>query len=1117
MSYILQNKQSESAQLPKDLTNFIDNIINDKSKSTFLILPTGKYVNNITNRIIRQYYAKHSKPVARPKVTTLSNLVEYAFNSLSGLSKYKILSEAYLLVLMEECIDISELSFFKQNNQKVPFGVVQKLYNLIYGIKEDGITPEQIGMELSLSSKEIFDSKKLKDIFIIYSKYQDLLSNRYFDKTEVLKYVTALFEEDKKNVNRVFGNNSQILLYGFSEFKKPEIDFLVSLANSEIALTLNLDYNHALGPIFAGYERISSAFLKYNSINDSSTQFSSQKDLFSKDFSKSAYLRRYLFKTDEKLQDVSSEFKDIIKVIAVNDAESEIEFVAKLVRSKIVYENYSPSDICIVARNPIDFVDLIREKFKEYSVPQNITERNNLISSPIVIAILSFLRIYINGFKKTDIHKALYSTYHELDKSENKIRADVLMRIANLLRIEGGTIRGGDKVWKHRLEGRIRSLENILYEQNYFFENEYDKENLRKELEEVKLSYSYFNTLSQLYKSFKKKVNSIEFKDLVLDLIEEVGIYNQIDKMHKTEKIDSLNLDDFEELEKEAKAFDTFNALLNEFSYIMQDRFGNKEFLIEELLSKFETALSGEKYQISEKRGIGVTFTTIEQTRGLDYKILILVGANEGSFPKPYNIEKMLGKELIESESNHISNEKTQFYQFLTNSKSNLDRGDLEIYICYAQKDEDKELSRSHYIDILFKTIGMDINAIINLNANNHELKFIDKIASKKELLLNTNIMDISRDAVDSYLNKYDLNYLKDQRIANIQKRYIKLLDSDKLDIEYLNKLNEYKNKQFSISTIETYAECPYMYFTKNILKIEQEKETDYSLKAIELGSLMHKVLFDFYMELSKIGKDERIEIIENKLYGVKLQKSKKDEYLKLLLKKAEDEIQRYSFDHPFFEIERTKLLGDNFIKGYFELWLLDELDRAGKINLVPAFFEKSFENEILGNAKKEIKLRGKIDRVELIYYKNELYFMIADYKTSIKSTPSNPSIQAAKKFQISLYMQVFKEILARELEMKVHYLGGIYYGITPKSDKNVKFVLTHSDINIIHQKDVIKQKKDIFDTEKLDTILKKSLSVAIEIKDKISNGEFPVTPNSTACNYCEYKSLCKIEHLKKN
>ena len=113
--------------------------------------------------------------------------------------------------------------------------------------------------------------------------------------------------------------------------------------------------------------------------------------------------------------------------------------------------------------------------------------------------------------------------------------------------------------------------------------------------------------------------------------------------------------------------------------------------------------------------------------------------------------------------------------------------------------------------------------------------------------------------------------------------------------------LNNYKDKEYSISQLETYAKCPYKYFAERVLKLKPLEEPSEEIEALEMGSLLHNILYEFYKTIRLKG------IIISKASGKDFNYAKD-----ILFKIAEEKIKEGNFNSPLTFYEKEKILGIN-------------------------------------------------------------------------------------------------------------------------------------------------------------------------------------------------------------
>src|SRR5690606_32453578 len=75
------------------------------------------------------------------------------------------------------------------------------------------------------------------------------------------------------------------------------------------------------------------------------------------------------------------------------------------------------------------------------------------------------------------------------------------------------------------------------------------------------------------------------------------------------------------------------------------------------------------------------------------------------------------------------------------------------------------------------------------------------------------------------------------------------------------------------------------------------------------------------------------------------------------------------------------------------------------------------------------VKVRGKVDRVEIVREGDLLYYAVADYKTG--QPPGRAEIEEGLSLQLLLYLEVIRHILADYFSLPLENVrpsGGIYY-----------------------------------------------------------------------------------------
>jgi len=1156
MAYLLKNQLYHSeTQLDELIENSIDN---NQLEHVFIIVPTGKLVRYLKNRIVNQYFDKYKKPCGDLNVFTIQSFVQYCYERLIPKGTYRMVSDAYRLALFEEASAKADLRLYSSEKKQLSGALLQRLADLVYGLKEDGITVESIEEDIrlaELNNDETIDTARLKDIAELFKAYQEILGDNLLDFHEQLRMTTNKLGE-LEDINSVFPDNSMIFVSGFSEFRKPETEFLSIFANNQLPFALNLEYSERNGPLFGNLEDnikalMNAGFGSYKTFDD--------KDLDQKKIELSSFVKRWLF-IQNRLAPKNPDFSKMVKILEMGTRSEEVKYIAKLVKYLGIVHNIPLHKICILMRHPSKYTNLFREIFSQNLIPMNISDRYDLKTSPITTAVFAILDTLTKHFRREDIHRAISNTYFTfIDQNGKKLDGNNLYNTALQLRIEGGKPRSGKDHWTKKLESELIEAEDRL--------SKIDSQESEDEIEIIKMK-KLINSIQKALRDFKSftsiipnKVTGLspsDFMELVKeDILNKLNVRKNIVDFYKhieknKDEFSTIEYIQFQEkAEKDARAYTALLDIMEEMKYVLSDIYPGKKFTLEDITERFKTSVSAKKYQIREKFNHGINITSIEQTRGTPYDVMILCGAVEGEFPMAYSPETFLGKELKETELRHIKSEYMLFYQFLTNNKALLNSKKHKIFITYFKENGDSEVPCSSFIHSLLEITSLEqdnkiykINEIIRNNmSSNPDTALLDQlndnpwicsISNENEKLsnyANELLTNSSEDDIDN--KKYSNNYQKTKHpvfvynfINNFKDKNRNQIDLRLLPNDVRDRLEEISGKPFSISVLDSYASCPFKYFMKNVVKLSEKEVYDNTLSPLEWGNLMHKVLYLFYIELQNEEENPGIEIKAHNpelppIRTVTLDRNRKQYYLDKLYSITKDEIEKYHIENKYFELQISDFYSSSTKMGYLETLLFNEFDKQDKGWIfMPGLFEFTFgrytnysgDNKIDNlELSPKLKIRGIIDRVELAKSENGLKCLIVDYKSSFNSVPSNNQIMDGHSFQIPLYMLAIEKILKDYYDLDVELMGGCYYSLKPKYN-NEKQTYTYMKSSLIPQTFDL---KEFFSRLKqkveLNEVLPNSLSFAENIADNISQGKFPVEPYKDSCKNCDLKPICRI------
>lgn len=1027
----------------------IDLEINKKIKSgkleeLLLIVPTNRKSRYLKKELISLSPKKSSGKINIETIGTFSTKMLFEDSSVSS----ELISDAAASVLLRQSFQQVKLKFFSYYKKEIPNGTLERVKNVISEYKRHGITPHVLLQE----SKMLHGSEKFKaeDIAAIFEVYQQKCNE--LGLREIGDVYSGLLNVEETRFHgifeQLFPKVDLIIINGFDEFTSPEIEIITRCAkfkNKE--LFLYFDYYNYNPAIFSHLDKCYDKFSSkgFVDIEDKSPAVFNE-------FQKIVRSRLFKLESDKKVNN----FENELIVIRSGDRVEEIELIAKEIKELILKENIEPDKICVAFNLIQNYSPIIRDVFTNFGIPFNLTDRFSLSTSPIVIALINFLEILENDFYYKNIFRALSLNYLKIDGIDlsNLLRASVQLKVIS-----------GYSNW-------IDKINNALAQ------SDSDDENKRNEHDNAVYS-KVLNDLKKIFKllePFTKPMSIQKFKEELENLIFTFQIPVLL--------VNSGGND----IEKDIKAFEEFFLTIDELLELFNLEYDDKkEFPLKFYLTNIRTAVSSARYNVKEKPGYGVQITTINEIRGLKFDYLFISSLCDGDFPTRYIPEIFFSGSYLKNERNHQTEERYHFYQSLCSWNK-------KLYLTYPAKEERKELAQSTFLEELLS---------IFLTSQKSKTNYENKIFNKEELLKYAGKMgfeNLSDDAIKQL--DIDLQTLKEAE--NIDKlrnengfaetEFTGYISKTHLN-RIIKKLEVLKEKDYSISQLETYAACPYKYFAERVLKIEPIDEPSEEIEALEMGSLLHTILYEFYTELTK--------------NNIVLHNAKSGEFnfaADLIFKIAKSKVKALNYNAAlsFFEIE--KILGINGKRENSILYKFLEEERKDPNGYFPELFELGF-GKLKGREEdfsiENIKFRGKIDRIDLNH--SERKFKVIDYKLGGKK-PTINELYSGLSLQLPLYMYAAKKLIKAQLRKDYEPDGSEIYSLKYQEEKFGK-----QSINLTRKS--ISADEEVKLNEELISICLETVKKYVQA---IQNGVFHLSTledrETKICQYCNFKFICRIQ-----
>ena len=1035
-----------------DPENLINDFINQSKLGEILIIvPTNRKIRYLKRELVLQ---SPGKSVSKINLHTFETFTSQIFQT-NDFDSFKTLSEASSAVLLSKSFKKTELKYFSNYKNEIPRGTLDRIKNVITQYKLNGISPEQIISE----AKKLEGSEKLKatDIANVYKNY--LVYCKELNVYETGDVYSEVLRLDKKDFvlrfNSAFKGISAIVINGFDEFTQPEIDIINRTADvAGIELFVMFDYYRYNPALFSHLDNCYEKFKAkgFNEVEDTS-------QILFNDYQKR--IREKLFLLNENDEPKSSEI-DTVKTIA-QSPEEEIRLIAKEIKSLITKNNVDVNSITVAFNLISDHSAIIRDVFNEYGIPFNLTDRYALNESQPVIALINFLEILENNFYYKNIFRALTGRWIKI----NGLDLSNLLHVSSNLKIVSG--------YKNWIDSISRTIDEINY-------NNDDEDNRFLPIEFYSKAKDDIEAIFEMLRPFREKKTIYEFKDVLRKLIYTLGLPQRV-------------VNDRENyIEKNVKAITVFLETLDELFDLLADENGNdKKFPLGYFLLQIKTALQFTRYNIKERHASGVLVTSVNEIRGLNFDYVFIGGLVDGEFPTRYQPEIFLSGSYRKDEYRHILEDRYHFYQTLCCAKKRL-------YLSYAMKDEKKEFTPSTFVNDLLRLFRGEEKT----NKDYSELVY-----SKSELMRYAATLDLEKDkdkldslGIDVEKLKTDLGIDK-LRLENPFGESEFTGDISKnISDEAKTKLADQKEKQYSASQLEEYAKCPFQYFLKRILQLETIEEPTEELESFELGSIIHSILYEFYIKLNQ--------------RSIILSQCDDDTFKftgKLIFNIAEKKIEKLRLNATMIFFEREKILGIAGNKKKSILYKFLEEERNNSEGFIPQYFEMGFGQ--FKNSKEEktdelfigdVKVRGKIDRVDVNKANNT--YKVIDYKLSGKK-PTKADLETGISLQLPLYLYASKKLIEAELNKEFDPAAAIIYSLKLSNKDFGKKNIHIRSARTPNEDDLLKS------NEELIKICSEFIPAYVE---QIARGKFNLSMledrQNKVCRFCDFKSICRIQDV---
>lgn len=970
----------------------------------------------------------------------------------------------------------NSLSVLKNGSEHPGFS--ENLVKLISEFKRYAVTPEMLYNAADMTNMRILSSK-LKDIALIYEKYNEFLSGGYTDRDDDLpKFCTLLAEN-------AFFKGRHIYIDRFASFTPIEVNLIkeLILQCESVSITFPCDPKSFEFQFLntSGYAEKFKFFAAENGIETEEIYLES--DYLNPELS---HLEKHYFSFDGKAYPDKTES---IHIFSAKNINTETEFAARKIRQLVSESSLRYSDIAIIVRDTSVYANALKNTFSSFEIPFTDTESISSAMHALSIFVTSAVDTVCSSFSRDSLFRYLksgFSPYNkeDVDKLENYMLATGIY----------GSALANDEKWEYR---------TLVYSDYELSESE------KAEIEEIdRIRKEFLPPLLNLKTAISGKINALTFSEALYSFFREIKLPEKVSAISNTYQENGLNDD-------AARLISVYNSILDAMDSLISAS-GDSLLSASKFNSVFKDGIASTTMSIIPSSVDCVNFVNASRAKGITSPVVFIMGLNDGVFPKAPSDEGLLSAaDRIFLKDNNIEltpdNEHMNFEELFL-LYSSFTAAEDKLFLSYSLHDES---GKTAFPSTVIGKIS-EIFPQISESSDVLPLPFNELLSAPEPTL--THMLDnLNRNALGQVI---DENWLKvyGWYFANYKHKLPKIpnsLYSMKNTVTLSSEITDifFKDGTTSaVSRLETYASCPFKYYMSYILHAEKRKIAEFT--SADTGSILHRYI-DHVSKYISQNQTSWQDITENELKTIAREVT-------------EDIIESSSFylknsKRALYLIKRLQNLSVKMlvvIKKHFESGKFEPLGSE-------LVFGKNgdFPEITINTSSGKIKLTGKIDRADILHTERGDFIRIIDYKSGNK-TFSLSEVYHGLNLQLSVYM------LALSSNASGKPAAMLYFKLDDPIDKTTAAMLSESyertvsmngvvldDPEILNAMDTTAEdKSDIYNgyyatLENFDNLFNHIKKTIGAIFNEMKSGDVSISPKSASdkspCTYCDYRTVC--------
>lgn len=1063
------------------------------------------------------------------KVKSFRTIEREVIDQTSG-KKKKHLSEAGRQMLLRTILLELEddLTFYAVRT--LEDGFLDVLSTTLREYKEYGITPETLEFMSEESEHTTNGKEKLHDLATIYRRYLERIEDVFLDVDDGIRLATSQVAEVD------FYRTIHFYFDGFHSLSRLELDFVGELlrigADVTVTLTSDISLLKAVQQADGDPEFVPESVIPDAQAFSITTHFFQQlSDLGHGPIELIAapqstrvpeeirHAQRALFSYETKVRDPRGH----IEVYRYRNTEQEVDGlviqIEKLLQAGVRYR-----DIQVIMTDPSAHGKWIQRKFDREGYAYFFDEKRDILTHPLVRFIRFSLMLATKDFRREHVINLLKTGFLPVDQAE----VERFQTFAE----------------KRDLRGQM------FFDDKYFVLDEaYFAENPRKRAQ-AEIEYAAVgrvrDVLLQYTAVFESLIGDVEktMRDFTTDLYRYLEQEEVQNSLNAYESLLASRLDK-ELLDEQHQIWDSIVDIMDQIVEIAGDNVGD----ISLFTSLVDVGIRAIQVGIVPPFVDQISVGSLMRSRQSSRKYSFVVGMNDSYLPKPRKGHALMteteltllrdrGFYLPSMHRFGVEEENLAVYSLFSKATS-------RISLSYALIDSgNQQMQPSWFVRRILEATGG------NAHVSKLDIPLEEQLYSKS--LLAADIPENLRNKLEGREERKFSGEILRYLLQSKRPENQTIGQSIQFGLQYDNARSPlpmdvvaglYADRGvYSATQIESYTACPYRHFVRYGLRPEEVREV--AIDPIDVGNVIHGAVqawTDWIAEDPDAAREMPDDVVSERA----------EEFYHAEIGKHVDAVRREEPKNRFILGLLRKTMHEASQKLLEQLRFSTARIMYHEVNFGRNKQFQPIELEIDGT---NVRIEGRIDRVDILDVDGTKYTQVVDYKTGSKSFEIG-KVEAGIDLQLALYLLATTDgkdgtyepfgafyLLVRpqplyqttdeiedidQNETKRFQMQGFLLKEEPvlrAADQSFSFD-KDDDVRMLSEVFALRGRKrnsmdkdNLVTKDELNKIITRGKEIAKESLTEIRHGEISPRPyripakNITACKYCDYKTICKFE-----